>query len=262
MSFLLLKYFLKVGLVERENTNVTFSDCIPKLEEKTLNSQWDTTHFHETHNQKKEVFLKFFSDSLAGSCLFPADVLLMSHGLQLSIPYWKAFCLFSLLPVPNSTQLCHCRFAILSYCCWPDIDWSTFIIVSHWQHVSHPVSLLKELGISTALLGWLDPVRSLTQGQPKPIGWFTAHKIFWCGKSFQTRISGLSSLLLRVRFKKHWENGAVCSESCSKYVKERGLEVQRGHGEPRASWSWEEAESVGTPVLEEKIVSEGRKTSW
>lgn len=89
--------------------NAIFSDSLWRLKEKisTLN---EIVHIFMKHNQKKEVFLKVFSDSLVGSYLFPADVLLMSRGLQLipprlSIPYWKSFCLFLVLPFPDSTQL-------------------------------------------------------------------------------------------------------------------------------------------------------------
>ena len=106
--------------------NVLFSDSIPRLKvREDLNSQWDSTQFHEIHSQEKGakwswwslVILFFFSDSFVRSCVFPGDVLLMTHGLHLisqalSVPCWDFPCLprccFPLLY--KATILYHCQF--------------------------------------------------------------------------------------------------------------------------------------------------------
>lgn len=133
-------------------TNTIFSDSIPRLKvRENLNSQWDCTHFHKTQLEEKKKFLKVFSDSLVRSSLFPADVLLMTHGGQLIPPSTLNFLLKVFLFLPSAdfpllSLLTFCDFFFLDilwfffpYCCWSNIDRrSISIIVGHCQHVSHP----------------------------------------------------------------------------------------------------------------------------
>lgn len=96
--------------------NVLFSNSIPssKVREE-LNSQQDNTvSWHSQPGERREVILAVFSDSFVRSCVFPADVLLMTHGPHLipqalSVPYWD----FPSLCIPllyKATILYHCQF--------------------------------------------------------------------------------------------------------------------------------------------------------
>lgn len=107
-------------------TNTIFSDSIPRLKvRENLNSQWDCTHFHKTQLEEKKKFLKVFSDSLVRSSLFPADVLLMTHGGQLIPPSTLNFLLKVFLFLPSAdfpllSLLTFCDFFFL------DILWFFF----------------------------------------------------------------------------------------------------------------------------------------
>ena len=114
--------------------NVLFSNSIPssKVREE-LNSQWDNTvSWHSQPGERREVILAVFSDSFVRSCVFPADVLLMTHGPHLipqalSVPYWD----FPSLPdaaFPYSTKLPSCTTASL----WPLL----LLLTGHWWEVS------------------------------------------------------------------------------------------------------------------------------